>query len=136
MCHTCVYASMTIVTCPGVSRNSIGYGCVMIPGSPGGRQLAASVSSGALATYAFLLASYCGVRAGPAGGAAPRAPPPRSQTPVRSGNFARAAQSLAVGAFVVTFCGAALNESVAETNAATTSAAFRGVARFMRAKVA
>src|SRR5436190_10872130 len=123
----------------------------MMPGIPGGRQFAVSLSSGAL--YAARFASYSGVSCTPpprpppprpaapprgaappawgaaAGGApaprpagaAPRAacppafaagaalprgapPPPRSQTPLKSGSFATAAQSAAVGCLVITCC--------------------------------
>src|SRR5262245_38110328 len=114
---------MTMVTLPGVSRNSIGYGWPMMPGMPGGRQLAVWLSSGGGApAAAALMASYFGVNDGPprplapAPGAAPRAgalprppagaaaaprpppPPPRSHTPLKSGSLERAFQSAAAGA--------------------------------------
>src|SRR2546425_12440315 len=107
MCRTCVYASITMVTCPGVSRNSIGYGCPIILGMPGGKQLAVSLSSGGLAKNAFFFASYSGVRSGPDGRPAATAPRPEaleiSHTPLKSGNFATAAQSAAVGAGFAAF---------------------------------
>src|ERR1700676_2238652 len=93
----------------------------MIPGMPGGRQLADGLSS-ALAAWrasSFALAAYSGVSAGDAAGlrlsprAAPRAPAPRaaprgiSQTPVKSASFARAAQSAGVGALSAGFGAAA-----------------------------
>src|SRR5258706_16342530 len=78
----------------------------MMPGMPAGRQLAASLSSGGAARNAFLFASYAGVRDGLTGTAP--APPPRvpgliSHTPVKSGSFASAAQSAAVGALAMNF---------------------------------
>src|SRR6185437_5908584 len=100
------YASMMMVTWPGVSRNSIGYGCPMIPGMPGGRQLAVWLSCCAFDIKALLLASYSGVSesAGRRGDrAAPDlvargVDPPKgiSQTPVKSGSLATAAQWAAV----------------------------------------
>src|SRR6185503_8688054 len=45
ICRHCAYASMRIVTLPGVNRTSIGYGCVMIEGMPFGTQFAAGPSS-------------------------------------------------------------------------------------------
>ena len=109
----------------------------MMPGIPAGRQLAAAVSSGALAWYALLLASYSGVRDGPDGAAvAPRgAPPPRSHTPVKSGSFASAAQSAAVGAFVVALWPAAIELIVAETSTAATIANVSVLPGFMHAKL-
>src|SRR5947207_13992774 len=44
----------------------------MIPGIPGGKQLAVSLSSGALASNAFFLAAYSGVSDGPAAKPRPR----------------------------------------------------------------
>src|SRR5437773_4315871 len=88
----------------------------MIPGIPGGRQLAVSLSSRPAARIASLLAAYAGVSDGPAGapaprlpaaGAAPRFPPPpkpTSQTPVKSGSLAMASQSATVGALGGAFC--------------------------------
>src|SRR2546422_11733482 len=83
----------------------------MMPGIPAGRQLAASVSSGAAARYAFLFASDAGVSDGLDGGAAaaPREPGLTSHTPVKSGSFARAAQSAAVGALGVNFWARAIS---------------------------
>ena len=76
----------------------------MIPGMPGGRQLAVSLSSGGAARNAFRFASAAGVSDG-LDGAAPAAPAERvaSQTPVKSGSLASAAQSAAVGALGVNF---------------------------------
>src|SRR5438105_2623130 len=94
----------------------------MMPGIPGGRQLAASVSSGALSRYAFLFVSYSGVGEGTDGAAVtPRAPPPpRSHTPEKSGSFASAAQSAGAGAFVATFWAPATELIAAETITAAT----------------
>src|SRR5260370_39655056 len=106
MCRTWVYASITIVTWPGVRRNSIGYGCPMILGMPGGKQLAVSLSSGAFARNAFLFASYSGVSSGPEGRTVDVPRPEAleiSQTPLKSGSFATAAQSAAVGAGFAAF---------------------------------
>src|SRR5258706_16277781 len=91
----------------------------MMPGMPAGRQLAASLSSGGAARTPFLFASYAGVRDGLAGTAP--APPPRvpgliSHTPVKSGNFASAAQSAAVGALAVNFWAWAIAVNAAETH--------------------
>src|SRR5581483_302123 len=120
MCRTWEYASMTIVTWPGVSRNSIGYGWFIMPGKPGGRQLADSLSPAGVAASALAFAAYSGVREGcgrgararGAAGAAPRPAtrggPPimTSQTPVKSGSLARAVQSSAVGGLRVNFSAA------------------------------
>src|SRR6266516_6171559 len=96
----------------------------MIPGIPGGRQLAVSLSSRPLARSASLLAAYSGVSDGPEFGASPRdapAAPPNgtSQTPVKSGSLARAAQSAAAGARLVGFWATATEAIAAE--ASTTS---------------
>ena len=76
-----------------------------MPGMPGGKQFAVSLSSAPLARAASLFAAYSGVRDGPAGAPPlPRPPPPPpdcSQTPVKSGSFAIAVQSAAVGGFGV-----------------------------------
>src|ERR1700682_653838 len=95
----------------------------MMPGMPAGRQLAASLSSGGAARYAFRFASYAGVSEGlcEAAPAAPRAPGLISQTPVKSGILASAAQSAAVGALVVTFWARAPAPDVI-TSAESTSA--------------
>src|SRR5690348_9700351 len=102
----------------------------MIPGRPGGRQFAVGPSADARG-MSFIFAAYAGVRDGPAGAAArppppprprpalapppaagaaaPRAarppppPPPASHTPLKSGSFAMAAQSAAVGDLVIAF---------------------------------
>src|SRR5262245_2747161 len=77
----------------------------MMPGIPGGRQLAVWLSSRASLCSCLRFAVAAVVSCGPWGappGAAPR-PPPRpppklsSHTPVKSGSFATAAQSAAVG---------------------------------------
>ena len=92
---------MTIVTLPGVSRNSIGYGCPMMPGMPGGTQLAVSLSSRPSDCSSFRFAAAAGVSDGPCGAPRPRPPPPPpgpiSQTPVKSGSLASVDQSVAVG---------------------------------------
>src|SRR4029450_1113426 len=105
-------ASLTIVTLPGVRRNSYGYGCPMIAGIPVGRQLAASVSSKLRASSSRFFAAYAGVSSGAGGGPATGPRPPRptvgaSQTPVRSGSFPSAAQSAATGGFGFGSCAAA-----------------------------
>src|ERR1700730_16316397 len=98
----------------------------MMPGIPGGRQLAAGPSSGGLARAAALFAAYSAVRAGADPRPAPRPPrPPRgavSQTPVKSGSLARAAQSAAAGALVVMLCATATEPSAAEASEAAASA--------------
>ncbi len=45
ICRHRAYASIKIVTLPGVNRISIGYGCVMIDGMPFGTQFAEGPSS-------------------------------------------------------------------------------------------
>ena len=85
---------------PGVSRNSIGYGQLMITGIPGGRQFAVWSSSTPLASRAFFLAAYSGVNDNVAGGPIrPRVGPSGiSQTPPKSGSFEIASQSASLGA--------------------------------------
>src|SRR5262245_23166308 len=114
----------------------------MMPGIPGGRQFAVSLSSrgGALAAAARS-ASYFGVKDGPPrpppppprGGAAvprppagaafwfarwppPPPPPPLSQTPLKSGSLARPAQSEAVGALYIACCASAENPTANAIN--------------------
>src|ERR1700681_2877560 len=94
----------------------------MMPGIPGGRQLAAGPSSGGLARAAALLAAYSAVRAGPDSRPAPEPPrPPRgpvSQTPVKSGSLPVAAQSAAAGVLRVKLCAIATESSAADTSEA------------------
>src|SRR5208282_5827167 len=112
----------------------------MMPGMPGGRQFAEGLSSGAFASKAFTLAAYSGVRGrwGRPGKPTTRGVPPdalaagdgppigTSQTPVKSGNLASAAQSAAVGAGRLKVWAA-----VAETNAAEASATTRPRRHFL-----
>src|ERR1700722_9495195 len=109
----------------------------MIPGMPGGRQLAVRFSSGGgPAGCSLALAAYAGVSEGPAARPAPPRPParpagaaagagplaavaalpppppkPTSQTPVKSGSFASAVQSSAAGALRGTFWATAADPS-------------------------
>src|SRR5579883_518497 len=78
MCRTCVYASLMIVTWPGVRRNSSGYGWFMIAGKPGGKQFAVGPSALSRGVEAAL-AAYSGVSDGPA--TAPRPRPPALAPP-------------------------------------------------------
>src|SRR4051812_46774821 len=114
----------------------------MTPGIPGGRQLAASVSSAPRLSISRFLAAYSVVSAGPRGGPPARGPPARapaarpaaparlppptvvaSHTPFRSGSLASAAQSAAVGGFVFHSCARTPSQkSPAATMAAATKA--------------
>src|SRR3954468_16398312 len=123
----------------------------MMPGMPGGRQLAESLSSARRDTSSWRFAAYAGVNCGPAGapparpasappprgaappgappwGAAPRAAPagaggrPASHTPLKSGSFAMAAQSAAVGALVFQSCALTVNTAPNASTAATKDA--------------
>src|SRR6187549_2987708 len=69
----------------------------------------------------------------PAPRAAPPPPPPRSQTPLKSGNLARAAQSAGVGA-LVTNCWAVATNPAAITRAAPVTTATILLWLFMAAK--
>src|SRR5215831_1612216 len=79
----------------------------MMLGMPGGRQLADGLSSGlGWLASSWALAAYAGVSEG---AVIPPVTPPApggatSQTPLKSGSFARAAQSAAAGAGRVAFC--------------------------------
>src|SRR6185436_20270129 len=113
----------------------------MMPGMPGGRQFAESLSSARRDTISSRLAAYAGVSCGPAGapparpaGAPaarpPAAPParagvgaapggrPASQTPLKSGSFAIAVQSAAVGDFVFHSCALTVSTAPAASPAA------------------
>src|SRR5215475_7010156 len=105
----------------------------MMPGMPGGRQLAAWLSSGALASRACRFAAYAAVSCGPAGGPPalpPRPPPaprppagpkPTSHTPVKSGSFASADQSAAVGGVGFACCAIAGTPATPVASSTTTA---------------
>jgi hypothetical protein len=103
----------------------------MIPGMPGGKQFAEGLSSRAFASNAFTLAAYSGVSDRWGGAGKPDladelrelAGPPMgiSHTPVKSGNFAKAAQSAGVGAGRLKAWAVANGTNANEVNAATMS---------------